>query len=92
VIESSDPFRFVYAVTDSLPPLLSDAKAGESSSPVSSQRVRESVQNSCVVLLILMLFIHNNNTFQVKSFVDSGNNGLDGVRISPLNDYHLFKL
>lgn len=61
--------------------LLSDAKACESSSPGPSQRVRESIQNLCVVLLILVLSPHN-NTFQVKGFVDSGNNGLDGVRIS----------
>jgi len=43
--------------------------------------MRESGQNLCAVLLMFMLSTHD-NTFQVKSFVDSGNNGLDGVRIS----------
>jgi len=51
--------------------------------------MRESGQNLCVVLLMFMLSTHD-NTFQVKSFVDSGNNGLDGVRISPLYNYRLF--
>jgi len=40
--------------------------------------MRESGQNLCVVLHMLILSAHD-NTFQVKSFVDSGNNGLDGI-------------
>jgi hypothetical protein len=30
----------------------------------------------------ITLILYENNVFLVKSFVDSGNNGLDGVRIA----------
>jgi hypothetical protein len=58
-----------------------NAKARESSSPIPSERVCKSGEYLYVPLLILIHYTHS-CVFQVKSFVDSSNNGLDGVRNS----------
>ena len=60
--------------------LLIDAQVGQSTSPSPSQRVRKGSEHLYVGFITLILYMHN--VFPVKSFVDSGNNGLDGVRIA----------
>jgi hypothetical protein len=61
-------------------PSVSDAQVGQSSSPGPSQRVRKGSKYLCVV--VLHQFFTRITSFPVKSFVDSANNGLDGVCIA----------
>lgn len=60
--------------------LLIDAQVGQSTSPSPSQRMRKGSEHLYVLVLTLIPYMHG--VFPVKSFVDSGNNGLDGVRIA----------
>ena len=82
-IPTSDGPCFRPALSQSL--TLTNAKARESSSPIPSERVCKSGEYMCVPLLTLIHSTHS-YAFQVKSFVDSANNGLDGVRISLLHN------